>query len=368
MKQIPFVDLNRTHGKLKSNILKSIEKIIDNNSFIGGEEIKIFEKKFSEIIENKNCIAVANGTDSIYIILKSLNIGFGDEVITVANTWISTSETITQTGANPIFVDPDPEYLTIDVTKIEEKITNKTKAIIAVHLFGQSCKLKELKAICEKHNLFLIEDCAQSHLTTYEGKIVGNFGVASSFSFYPGKNLGAFGDAGCIITNDDNVAKKCRMFANHGALIKHHHQIEGVNSRMDTIQASVLLNKLPYLKEYTESRRNIASLYHDRLRELSQIITPSILENSEHSFHLFVIQVKNRSALIDFLKSKKIATGIHYPTPLPFLKAYERLEVKPEDFPVAFHLQHKILSLPIFPGMTIEEVEYVCESIKEFYS
>lgn len=364
---VPFLNLKAQYNNHKLEIDKAIENVISETAFIKGKYVEIFEKELATACLVKHCIGVANGTDAIYIILKMLGIGIGDEVITVANTWISSSETITQVGARPVFVDIEQDYYCIDANKIEEKITSKTKAIVAVHLFGQANNIKQIKQICDKYNIFLIEDCAQSHFTEFEDQYAGTFGIASTFSFYPGKNLGAYGDAGAIITNDDILEKKMRMYAAHGALIKHQHQIEGINSRLDGLQAAILSAKLPYIKQWNESRRKHAELYTELLKDIEEVITPKVRVNSKHTFHLYVIRSKQRNQLQEFLKQQGIETQIHYPTPLPFMKAYSYLNYKPEDFPVADQYQHQILSLPMYPELTKEEIEFVVSNIRKFY-
>jgi dTDP-4-amino-4,6-dideoxygalactose transaminase len=265
---IPFVDLKAQYLSIKVDIDNAIENVISETAFIGGKYVKQFEKDFADLYGVKNCIAVGNGTDSLYIIMKMLGIKEGDEVITTAYSWISSSETISQTGATPIFVDIDPDYYTIDETQIEKYITNKTKAIIPVHIHGQICNMDAILKIAKQHDLFVIEDCAQSHFSEFEGKRAGTMGIASSFSFYPGKNLGAYGDAGCILTNDDVLADKFRMFANHGALKKHQHQIEGINSRLDGLQAAILSAKLPHILNWTKERKRCATTYFNLLEAI----------------------------------------------------------------------------------------------------
>ena len=284
--KIPFVDLKSQYYSIKDEIDDSIRNVIENTAFIGGKYVIDFETSFSKNYNVKHVISCANGTDSLYIIMKMLGIQSGDEVITVANSWISSSETISQVGAKPVFVDIDPIFYSINENLIEDKITNSTKAIIAVHLQGQMCEIHKINEICKKHNLFLIEDCAQSHFSSLNGVYAGLTGIASSFSFYPGKNLGAYGDAGCIITNDDTLAEKFRMYANHGALAKHKHQIEGINSRMDGLQAAILNTKLPFISEWTKKRQNVASMYNSLLSDINNIITPKIRINSVHSFQI----------------------------------------------------------------------------------
>ena len=363
---VPFVDLKAQYHSLKGEIDAAIQSVIDKTAFVGGPHVQEFEFAFAKKYGVKHCVSCANGTDAIYITLKSLGIGPGDEVITVANSWISTSETITQAGARPVFIDIDPDYYHIDPAKIEEKISSKTKAVIPVHLFGQPAAIDEIKAICLRHGLFLLEDCAQAHFATYNDQKAGTFGIAGTFSFYPGKNLGAYGDGGAIITNDDGLAAKARMFANHGSPRKHHHEMEGINSRLDAIQAAVLNVKLNYIDGWNHARHQNALKYNERLSVLPRIQAPMIRDRAFHIFHLYVIRTEKRDELAEFLNSKHIGTGIHYPTALPLMPAYQYLGHTPSDFPVAARYQGEILSLPMFPELTDDQIEYVAESIREF--
>lgn len=364
---VPFVDLKAQYLTIKPAIDAAIRNIIDNTDFIGGATIEKFEKNFAALYGVKHCISTANGTDSLYIVMKMLGIGAGDEVITVANSWISSSETISQTGATPVFVDINPDYYSIDETILEKAITSKTKCIIPVHLHGQVCDIKAIMDIADRYNIPVLEDCAQSHFSEFDGKRAGTFGIAGSFSFYPGKNLGAFGDAGCLITNNDTLALKCKMYARHGALKKHQHEIEGINSRLDGIQAAILDTKLPHILEWTEKRIAVAALYNSSLNGIPQIVIPAVRNNSKHTFHLYVIRCEKREELIAFLNEKGIATAIHYPTALPNLKAYQYLGKQPENFPVASNFESQILSLPIFPELSEEHIKYVATTIREFY-
>lgn len=366
--KVPFVDLKAQYHSIKTEMDAALQNVIENTSFIGGAGVKTFEANFGALLGVENVVSCANGTDSLYIIMKALGIGPGDEVITVANSWISSSETIGQTGAKPIFVDIDPTYLSMDVTQLEQKITPQTKAVIAVHLHGQMADIEAIKNICDKHQLFLIEDCAQSHLSEANGKIAGSIGTAGSFSFYPGKNLGAYGDAGCIVTNDAALAMKCRMFANHGALKKHEHEIEGINSRLDGIQAAVLNVKIPHLKSWTAARQSNAVLYRAALSEISQIKYIAEKPNTKHSYHLFIILSEDRDALKAHLEAAGIETAIHYPTPLPLLKAYAAEGYTATDFPHAAKAAKQMLSLPMYPELTSEQMNYIAQSIKAFYA
>jgi len=363
---VPFVDLKAQYQSIKSDIDSAIQSVISETAFVGGKYVEGFEKAFAEKFGIKHCISCANGTDAIYITLKALGIGPGDEVITVANSFIATSETISQTGARPVFVDID-EYFHIDPALIESKITGKTKAIIPVHLFGQAADLDAVKAICDKHKLHLIEDCAQSHFATYKGKKTGTFGVAATFSFYPGKNLGAYGDGGAIISNNDDFARAARLFACHGSIQKYIHEIEGINSRLDSLQAVVLRIKLGHIDNWNKARNSHALKYNALLGDVKQIKVPKLRPGTFHIFHLYVIRAERRDELAAFLKTKGIATGIHYPYALPLMPAYRYLGHQPSDFPTAYACQEQILSLPMYPELADEQITYVADSIAEFY-
>jgi dTDP-4-amino-4,6-dideoxygalactose transaminase len=366
--KIPFVDLKQQYISLKTEIDETISDALLNSHFIGGEYVSTFENNFAKKYNIKNCIGVGNGTDSLYIIMKMLGIGAGDEVITVANSWISTSETITQTGAKVVFADIEPDFYTINTDDLLKKITSKTKAIIPVHIYGQMCKIDTICEIAKQHNLYVIEDCAQSHFSSYNNIYAGQFGIAASFSFYPGKNLGAYGDAGCIITNNDELATKCRMFSHHGALKKHEHKIEGINSRLDSIQAAVLNIKLKYILDWTKKRQEVAKYYNENLKSINEVTIPKIRENSEHTFHVYAIESENRGELKMHLENNGVSTAIHYPTPLPLLEAYKYLHHTPNDFPIVSSITNKLLSLPIYPELTIEQQDYIINLIKIFYS
>lgn len=364
---IPFVDLKQQYLSIKKDIDTAIENVITNTAFIGGKYVKEFEAAFASLYGVKHVIACANGTDSLYIIMKMLGIGNGDEVITVANSWISSSETITQAGAKPVFVDIHPDYYSIDEAQLKNAITSNTKAIILVHLQGQMANIEAVENICKEHGIFLIEDCAQSHFSEYKGKRAGLFGIAASFSFYPGKNLGAYGDAGAIITNDDELASKMRMYANHGALVKHQHKIEGINSRLDGLQASILSAKLPYILKWTEQRISNAALYNKYLTGIEGVVLPEVRPESKHTYHLYVIRAKKRDELAKYLKDNGVETAVHYPTILPNLEAYSYLGLTPDQFPVATAYQQEILSLPMYPELTEEQIIYIAQKLKEFY-
>jgi dTDP-4-amino-4,6-dideoxygalactose transaminase len=364
--RVPFVDLRRQYETLKNEIDTAIQKVIQETAFIKGRYVNAFESEYAGLYGVQHCIGVANGTDAIYIALKCLGIGPGDEVITTAHSWISTSEVITLTGAKPVFVDVDRFYH-IDTSKIREKISSRTKAILPVHLFGQPVEIDAVRTLCNEHGLMLVEDCAQAHFAEYRGQKVGTFGIAGTFSFYPGKNLGAYGDAGAIITNDDALASKIRMYADHGALKKHVHEIEGINSRLDGLQAAVLTVKLKHIHRWNRARYDNAMRYNALLGKIPSVKVPAVRENSTHIFHLYVIQAEERDGLIQHLSNMEVETGIHYPTALPFLPAYRYLGHVPGDFPAAYANQSRILSLPMFPELTEEQIRFVADAVAAYY-
>jgi len=363
---IPFVDLKSQYLTIKSEIDKAIAKVIFDTAFIGGKYVAKFEKEFADYCNVKYCVGVGNGTDALTISLKALGIGTGDEVITAANSFIATSEAITATGAKIVFVDCHPDYYTIDVSEIEERITEKTKAIIPVHLYGQPAEMDKIIRIAKNYNLYVVEDAAQAHGALYKGKKVGTFGDVACFSFYPGKNLGAYGDGGAIITNNEELAVKCRMLANHGRLEKYLHKIEGYNSRLDGIQAAILSVKLNYLDTWNKKRNLVAEYYLNNLT-LGQIKLPQKMRNVRHVYHLFVVQAEKRDELRKFLKENGISTGIHYPVSLPHQKAYEYLGYRPGDFPISEKLAETILSLPIYPELNESQLDYIISKVESFY-
>jgi dTDP-4-amino-4,6-dideoxygalactose transaminase len=310
---------------------------------------------------------VGNGTDAIFLVLKAMGIGQGDEVITAANSFIATSEAITMTGARVVFVDIDSRTFNIDPIEIENKITKKTKAVIPVHLYGQPAEMAPVLEIARKHELKVIEDAAQAHGATYKGRRIGTLGDAACFSFYPGKNLGAYGDGGAIVTSDEELAIKARMLANHGRVDKYDHKIEGVNSRLDGLQAAILNAKLPHLPAWTESRRKNAYLYNELLTGVPSLEIPIEFPETRAVYHLYVVRVKNsmRSQLQLHLKKKGVSTGIHYPIALPALSAYSYLNHQDRDFPEAISTSREILSLPMFPELKEEQIRYTAGVIRE---
>lgn len=365
--KIPFVDLHKQYISIKNEIDNAISSVINTSSFVRGPFVDDFESSFADLMERDHCISCANGTDAIYISMIALGIKRDDEVIVPSHSWISTSETVTQASGRVVFCDTNEDTHTIDVEQIESKITNKTVGIIPVHLYGQPANMKKIMEIANKHKLWVIEDCAQAHLAKFNGQLVGTFGDAATFSFYPGKNLGAMGDAGAIVTNDLDLANKMSMFARHGGLKKGDHKIEGINSRMDGIQAAILSVKMLKIKEWTSLRQVKANRYSKYLKGIDGISIPVVASESECVWHLYVIKAERRDDLAAFLSKRGIQTVINYPTALPFLDAYDYLDSKPDDFPNSYRNQSKILSLPIFPELTNNQMDRIISSIKDFY-
>ena len=363
--KIPFVDLHAQYLSIRPAIDAAIADVIAQTAFIGGRHVTDFEAAFARKLGVKHAIGCANGTDAIYVALRMMGIGPGDEVITTAHSWISTSEAIGQTGALPVFVDVDA-YHAIDVDAIEAAITPRTRALVPVHLYGQPANMERVMAVASKHGLRVLEDCAQSHLATFDGQMAGTFGDVATFSFYPGKNLGAYGDAGAIVTSDDALAERMRMYANHGQLRKHDHRMEGINSRLDSLHAAVLSAKLPHLDAWTQARQRVAGWYRRYLEGIAGVQLPLLRERTTHVYHLFVVQVDDRDGLSAALRDKGVQSAVHYPTPLPLLQAYADRGFTAQMFPRAARSQSRILSLPMFPEMTEEMVGYVASIVADF--
>lgn len=364
--QVPFVDLYAQYLTIKKDIDYVIEDVIKCSQFVRGPYVEKFEQMFAQTMQRKHCVSCANGTDSLYIAMTALGLKPGDEVIAPAHSWISTTETITQAGGKVIFCDTDSDTFTIDPSDIESKITENTVGIIPVHLFGQAADMDKIMQIAKKHNLWIIEDCAQAHLARYKGKLVGTFGNAASFSFYPGKNLGAMGDAGAIVTDDDALAEKMAMFARHGGLKKGEHSIEGINSRLDGLQAAILSVKLPHLQEWTDKRRERADRYSKLLSNVPGIEIPRTAVHNQHVWHLYVIKYNDRDGLAAFLRDNGVQTVINYPVALPFLPAYKHFNHAFSDFPRAHDNQSAILSLPIYPELSNEQMDKVVSLIAQY--
>lgn len=363
---VPFVDLHAQYLSIRGDIDKAIAEVIAESAFIRGPHVEAFEAAWASTVGVKHCVSCANGTDALLIAMRGLGLKPGDEVITAANTWISTSAMVTQAGGRVVFADVDPVTFTIDPAQIESKITSRTVGIIPVHLYGQAADMDAIMAIAQRRGLWVIEDCAQAHLARYKGRLVGTFGNAATFSFYPSKNLGAYGDAGCIVTNDDRLADWMGLFARHGG--KGEHVMEAINSRMDGLQAAILKAKLPHLAAWTQARRRVAAEYDGLLKGIGDIQTPQVGAWREHVYHLYVIRTAQRDVLKAHLAVADIATVLNYPKALPFYPAYAYLGHTAADFPVAYRNQSRILSLPIYPEMPAEMLEHVTDEIRRFFT
>lgn len=359
---IQLVDLKAQYDTIQDEITEAIQSVIESSAFIGGDAVREFEKEFAAYCDVKACVGVGNGTDAIYLTLRAMGIGTGDEVITVAHTFIATSEAISMTGARPVFVDIKEDTMLMDPALIEKAITPRTKAIVAVHLYGQPCDMDAIMQIAERHGLKVIEDAAQAHGARWRGRRVGSIGDAACFSFYPGKNLGAFGDAGAVVSNDVELLEKVRMVANHGRLEKYTHKMEGVNSRLDGLQAAILRVKLRHLDNWNESRRRHADFYFEALTG-GDLQMPVVHEHAEPVWHLFVVRVSDRAGLQAALKQEGIATGVHYPVPLHRQPAYEDFGIAQESLPVTELVAGRVVSLPMYPELTSAQLETIVNAV-----
>ena len=364
--RIPFVDLKAQYDSIKQEIDAAIAAVIKQTAFIGGPFVKEFEDAFARYCGTDHCVGVANGTDALYVALRAIGVGPGDEVITAANTFVATSEAIKMAGAQVVFCDCDPITYNTDVTKLEAKITPRTKAIIPVHLYGQPADMDPILALAKKHNLRVVGDAAQAHGAMYKGRPIAALADITCYSFYPGKNLGAYGDGGALVTNNAEWANAARMFANHGRTKKYDHDLEGINSRLDGIQAAILSVKLRYIERWTESRRHNANRYNALLKGKG-VVTPEELGDVRAVYHLYVVRVpaEHREAFQESLKAAGVDTGIHYPIALPYLNAYRHLGHTDADFPVAFRTAREIVSLPMFPELTEEQLQHVANAVAD---
>lgn len=363
--EIPFVSFLPMEHELDKDLRTAFERVYTRSWYIDGKEDKKFEKAFAEYCTVNYCVGVGNGLDALMLILKALDIKSGDEVIIPSNTYIATALAVTYVGATIVFVEPDIRTFNIDPSKIEAAVSDKTKAIMPVHLYGQACNMDSIMEIAKKYNLYVIEDCAQAHGATYKGKKVGSFGNAAGFSFYPGKNLGALGDAGAVLTNNRELADKVRTLSNYGSDYKYHHIYQGHNSRLDEMQAAFLSAKLPHLERMNEERRRIADRY---LREIinPEIILPYVIEDVVPVWHIFGIRCNRRDELAAYLQERGIGTNKHYPIPMHLQVCYKKLGYKRGDFSIAEEISATELSLPMYYGMTDEEIQYVIDNINEF--
>jgi dTDP-4-amino-4,6-dideoxygalactose transaminase len=364
---IPFYNLAPMHDAIKQEMHIAFGQTYDSHWYILGEQLTDFERAYSVFNQTQFTVGVSNGLDSLYLALKSLGIGQGDEVIVPSMTYIATALAVSFLGAKPVFAEPDPQTYNLDPKSLDAAVTPHTKAIMPVHLYGQACEMDAIMAIAEKHDLYVVEDNAQSHGATFKGKRTGSWGIVNGTSFYPGKNLGALGDGGAVTTNDQELAHKIRVLRNYGSEVKYKNDVIGHNMRLDELQAALLNVKLKYLMDWTAQRQKIAAWYNQSLHENSDLILPFVHPDASHVYHLYVVRTRQRDALQMHLSENGIQTLIHYPIPPHLQKAYSYLGYKKGDFPIAEEIADTCLSLPLWPGMTKTEVEYIAEFVNRHY-
>lgn len=362
---IPLVDLKANYLSIKNEIDNAIHEVIDNTSFIMGKYLKTFEDNFKKFCNVKHMIGCSNGTAAVHLALAASGIKQGDEVITVPNTFIATTECISYVNGKIRFVEVEPDTSLINIDELEKSITSKTRAVVVVHLYGQMPDMKRIREIADNNNLILIEDAAQAHAAEWKGHQPGYYGDIASYSFFPAKNLGCFGDGGGVVTNNDKLGEKLRLLANHGRTTKYEHKIEGFNYRLDPLQAAILNTKLPYLQKWTDMRRLHAKFYNENLPPQVQI--PVEAKNAKHVYYMYIIRVEKRDQLMEFLKNKGINCGIHYPIPLHLQPAYSHMGLKTGCYPIAEKLAKEILSIPIYPELDEEQLTYIIDNIKKFF-
>ncbi len=364
MRKLPLVDLHAQYASIKSDIGRAIATVLDSAAFVGGSAVREFESKFAAFCECSQVVSCGNGTDAIYIVLRALGVGPGDEVITVPNTFIATAEAISNTGARPVFVDVRRDTALLDTAQLEAAITPRTKAIVPVHLYGQTADMDAICEVARRRGVAVIEDAAQAHGARYRGRRVGTLGDAATFSFYPGKNLGAYGDGGAMAFMDRALAQRCAKLRDHGRSDKYLHELVGTNSRLDTLQAAVLEVKLAHLDDWNNARRRTAALYLERLADVRDLTLPVVAAENEPVWHLFVVRHPRRDALRDHLEKQGIGVGIHYPVPLHLQPAYAHLGYSAGEFPVAEELSSSCLSLPLYPELTEGDVDRVVAAVR----
>ncbi len=362
--RVPFLDLKAHHDPIRSEVMAAIAGVVDTNAFAGGPFVARFEEAYSHYCDTRFCTGVANGTDALWFALLALGVGPGDEVLTVPMTFMATAEAISYAGARPVFVDIDPHTYTLDVARIEAALTPRTRAIVPVHLFGQCADLDPILALAQKHGLAVVEDAAQAQGALYRGRRAGSLGHAGAFSFYPGKNLGAWGEAGAVVTNDPGLRDRLAMFREHGQQRKYHHDVIGWNGRMDGIQAAVLSVKLKYLDRANDGRRRAAAAYRERLAGLPGVALPVEADYGRHIYHIFAVRVPDRDALAARLAADGIGTGIHYPVPVHLQRAYTSLGHRRGDFPVSEACADSFLSLPMYPELTESQIDAVTDALR----
>lgn len=365
---IPFLDMKAQYLELKSELDSAYQRVMDSGRYILGDEVQAFEQEFAEFVGVKHCVGVGNGLEALELILMAAGIGEGDEVIVPANTYIATWLAVSCVGAIPVPVEPDPPTSNIDPRQIKSAVSKRTKAILPVHLYGQTVEMEEIWDVAEQFNLRVIEDCAQVHGATYKDRKAGNLGLAGGFSFYPTKNLGAFGDAGAITTNQDDLADRVRVLRNYGSRQKYFNETRGHNSRLDPLQAAFLRVKLKYVDDWNARRKRIAGYYSANLNDVPGLQLPRTAEHADHVWHLYVIRCRERDGLQAHLQECGIGTMIHYPVPPHLSQAYADLNYVPGAFPITEELSRSVLSIPIGPHLSLEDAEFVVEKIKQFYT
>ena len=364
--KVPFVSLKPVNEETRDELTKAFNRVLDNSNYILGNELDGFEKAYAKYCGAKYCVGCGTGLDALFLILKAYGIGTGDEVIIPSNTFIATALAVTYAGAKPVLVEPHQDTFLLDENLIEKNITKRTKAIIAVQLYGQVCNMDKILQIARKHRLKLIEDAAQAHGAEYKGKKVGSLADAAGFSFYPGKNLGALGDGGAVLTNDKDVADKVRILRNYGSDYKYHHILQGNNSRLDEMQAAFLHVKLPYLDKWNKERRRIADRYMSEICN-ERVILPTIADNVTPIWHIFAVRIpQNRETFVEYLKDKGIMTNKHYPIPIHLQKAYSDLGYQKGELPIAESISETEVSIPMYYGMTDDEIGYVIKAVNEY--
>lgn len=363
---VQFVDLKAQYETIAPEVDEAIRRVVANADFILGKDVELFEQEFAAYCDVKYAVGLDSGMSALELALRTYNIGEGDEVITVSHTFSATAFSISLTGARPVFVDVDPHTYNMDSTQIEAAITRRTRAILPVHLYGQPADMDEISAIARKHDLVLIEDACQAHGARYKDKRVGAWGNAACFSFYPGKNLGAYGDGGMLVTNDAGIAGKTKMLRNYGQTEKYNHVFVAYNRRLDTLQAAVLRVKLRHLDDWNSARQRAAHAYDKLLKGMDGIVTPNAANDRTHVYHLYVIQHPRRDALMSYLHEQGISAGLHYPTPVHLQPCYESLNVPRNSLPVTESIAQRVLSLPMYPEITSEQIEFVCDQVRQF--
>ena len=366
--EVPFLDLKAQYKSIKDEIDKTIQAVVDSCAFSSGPFVQGFEEKFAAFCDCRFCVGLGSGTEALWLTLLAKGIGEGDEVITVPNSFIATAEAVSYSGARPVFVDVDDRFYTMNTELLRSAITDSTKAIIPVHLYGQTADMDPILKIAEEHGLTVIEDACQAHGALYEGKKAGSMGEAAAFSFYPGKNLGAYGEAGAVVTNDENLADELRMLRDHGQRRKYHHDLIGCNGRLDGIQGAVLEVKLRHLDDWNAARRKNAFLYNELLNEVDGVQTPDEASYSEHVYHIYAIRVRNRDRMLQKLAEEGIHGGIHYPIPIHLQKAYSELDISKGTFPVTEDTADQLLSLPMFPELTERQARYAVDTLEKTVS